>query len=45
MGPIGDCDHSDQEYMIRDSLHLKTLLSAVVIDNGWTEYRQNKKSD
>lgn len=35
MGPVGDCDHSDREYMIRDSLMEKTLLAAQVIEKGW----------
>lgn len=37
MGPIGDCDHSDREYMIRDSLPEKTLLAAHVIISGWKQ--------
>lgn len=36
MGPIGDCDHSDREYMIRASLPRKTLLSTVAIAEGWS---------
>ncbi len=31
LGPIGDCDHSDREYMIEKSLPERTLLSAVFI--------------
>lgn len=29
LGPIGDCDHSDREYMIEESLPERTLLSTV----------------
>jgi len=42
MGPIGDCDHSDCEYMIRESLPLKTLLSTVAIADGW--HRINRRT-
>lgn len=35
MGPRGDCDHSDREYMIRHSLPEKTLLAATTIANSW----------
>lgn len=28
LGPIGDCDHSDRQYMIEKSLPERTLLSA-----------------
>lgn len=40
MGPVGDCDHSDREYMIRDSLPGKTLLAARVIASGWQQLQQ-----
>jgi len=35
MGPIGDGDHSDREYMLRKSLPMKTLLTTVVIAKKW----------
>lgn len=41
MGPIGDCDHSDREYMIRDSLIYKTTLAASVITDGWGHLNQS----
>lgn len=31
LGPIGDCDHSDREYMIEKSLPERTLLSTLFI--------------
>lgn len=37
LGPIGDCDHSDREYMIRDSLPRRTLLAACSILSCWRE--------
>lgn len=44
MGPIGDCDHSDREYMIRNSLPEKTLLATQVIANGWHQLQQGNLS-
>lgn len=35
MGPIGDCDHSDREYMIKDSLPARTKLAVLSILAGW----------
>jgi glutamate carboxypeptidase len=35
MGPIGDCDHSDREYMIRESLPGRSRLAACSILGGW----------
>lgn len=35
LGPIGDCDHSDREYMIRKSLPQRTLLTACSIFSAW----------
>lgn len=35
LGPIGDCDHSEKEYMIRDSLPGRTKLAALSIVSGW----------
>ena len=37
MGPIGDGDHSDREYMIRHSLPDRTLLAACSILRIWEE--------
>lgn len=39
MGPVGDCDHSDREYMIKKSLPEKTLLTAstLVSLEAWRE--------
>lgn len=38
MGPIGDCDHSEREYMIRDSLPARTKLAAFSILSSWNYY-------
>ncbi len=38
MGPIGDCDHSDREYMIRDSLPARTKLAALSILSSWEHF-------
>lgn len=35
MGPVGDCDHSDREYMIRGSLPSRTKLAALSILSSW----------
>lgn len=35
LGPIGDCDHSNKEYMIRNSLPERTLLAACSIASCW----------
>lgn len=37
LGPVGDCDHSDQEYMVKDSLVERTKLAAVSIASGWNK--------
>lgn len=39
LGPIGDCDHSSNEYMIRESLPQRTLLAANSIFACWQHYR------
>ncbi|MFW2366501.1 MAG: M20/M25/M40 family metallo-hydrolase [Desulforhopalus sp.] len=39
LGPIGDCDHSDREYMVRDSLLARTKLAALTILGGWESFR------
>jgi glutamate carboxypeptidase len=38
MGPIGDCDHSDREYMIKDSLPARTKLAALSVLSSWTHF-------
>ncbi len=38
MGPIGDCDHSEREYMIRDSLPARTKLAAMSILSSWNYF-------
>jgi glutamate carboxypeptidase len=38
MGPMGDCDHCDREYMIRDSLPARTKLAALSIVSCWERY-------
>ncbi|MFH0782414.1 MAG: M20 family metallopeptidase [Pseudomonadota bacterium] len=38
MGPIGDCDHSDQEYMIRTSLPDRVKLAACSILKSWEHF-------
>lgn len=35
MGPIGGCDHSEKEYMIKESLPLRTKLAACSIVSSW----------
>lgn len=39
MGPIGACDHSENEYMIKDSLPARTKLAALSIIKGWEHFR------
>lgn len=41
MGPVGDCDHSDREFMIRDSLPARTKLAALAVHSSW-EYFSTK---
>lgn len=38
LGPIGDCDHSEKEYMIRDSLPSRTKLAALSILRSWQHF-------
>lgn len=38
MGPVGDCDHSDREYMIKESLPIRTKLAALSLIAGWKHY-------
>jgi len=38
LGPIGADDHSDREYMIRDSLLPRTLLAALTLSRGWEKF-------
>ncbi|WP_419174032.1 M20 family metallopeptidase [Desulfosediminicola sp.] len=38
LGPIGDLDHSDREYMLRDSLLERTLLTACSIITLWENH-------
>ena len=38
MGPVGDCDHSEREYMIRDSLPARTKLAALSILSCWRHF-------
>lgn len=40
MGPIGDCDHSDREYMVRDSLPARSKLATCAIVRGWEHFRR-----
>lgn len=40
LGPIGDCDHSSKEYMIRASLMQRTLLAASSIAAIWQGHTQ-----
>ena len=35
LGPIGDCDHSDKEYMIKHTLPERTLLATAAILSCW----------
>ncbi len=39
MGPVGDCDHCDREYMIRNSLLSRTKLAALSILSSWEHFR------
>ncbi len=41
MGPIGDCDHSDREYMIRESLPTRARLAAGSILASWEQQGYN----
>jgi len=38
LGPIGDCDHSRNEYMLRESLPQRTLLAAAAIAGCWRSH-------
>ncbi len=38
MGPIGDCDHCEKEYMIRESLPARTKLAALSICSSWSHF-------
>lgn len=38
MGPLGDCDHCDREYMVRDTLQARTKLAAFSIFSSWHAY-------
>lgn len=38
LGPIGDCDHSEKEYMIRDSLPARTQLATLGILRSWQHF-------
>lgn len=40
MGPIGACDHSDREYMIRESLPARARLAACSILGSWERCRR-----
>ncbi|GAB6191100.1 M20 family metallopeptidase [Desulfocastanea catecholica] len=39
MGPVGDCDHCDREYMIRNTLPSRTKLAALSILCSWEHFR------
>lgn len=38
LGPIGECDHSDREYMLRNTLPERTLLAANSIYSCWQQH-------
>jgi glutamate carboxypeptidase len=38
LGPLGDCDHCDREYMVRDTLQARTKLAAFTILSSWNNY-------
>ncbi len=40
MGPIGDCDHCEREYMVKDSLPARTKLAALSILSSWNHFGQ-----
>jgi glutamate carboxypeptidase len=42
MGPVGDCDHSDREYMIKESLPVRTKLAALSLIACREHYLQRK---
>ncbi len=42
LGPIGDLDHSDREYMLKESLLKRSQLLALSILEGWHLYRSGK---
>lgn len=39
LGPIGDQDHSDREYMVRESLMQRSALLALSLTAAWRRYR------
>jgi glutamate carboxypeptidase len=42
LGPMGGKDHSENEYMIKDSLVQKTALIACSIDRCWKIFKRNR---
>jgi glutamate carboxypeptidase len=38
LGPIGEHDHSDREYMVRESLRQRTALLALSLIAAWRRY-------
>lgn len=42
LGPIGACDHSSDEYMIKKSLPERTLLAASAIASCWQYYQKEE---
>ncbi len=38
MGPVGDCDHSDREYMIKESLPVRTKLATLSLVACWEHF-------
>lgn len=38
LGPVGSCDHSDREFMVRGSLLPRTALAAGLIVAGWNAF-------
>jgi len=43
LGPIGGRDHSEDEYMIKDSLVQKAALIACSIDKCWKTYETDRQ--
>ena len=40
LGPVGDLDHSDQEFILKDSLAERAALTAAIIASIWSERKR-----
>ncbi len=41
MGPVGEFDHSEREYMVRDSLPRRAALAALTLARAWERWTDN----